>query len=68
MYWDDLVVSVHSGEGLEVDANNKDKAGIQVCVDKKQLVRKNNSLPMEVTWWRKTTHLFGDLMNKYEVF
>lgn len=44
-----IVLCVHSGEGLEIDANSKDKASNQVCVDKKQLVRKNNSLPMEVT-------------------
>lgn len=43
------VLSVHSGEGLEGDVNSKDKASNQLCVDKKQLVRKNNSLPMEVT-------------------
>lgn len=45
----DCVVCLRSGEGLEVDANSTDKASSQVCVDKKQLVRKNNSLPMEVT-------------------
>ncbi|XP_021926420.1 enhancer of polycomb homolog 1 isoform X2 [Zootermopsis nevadensis] len=42
-------VTLNSGEGLEGDVNSKDKASNQLCVDKKQLVRKNNSLPMEVT-------------------
>ncbi|PSN50502.1 hypothetical protein C0J52_10716 [Blattella germanica] len=39
-------VTLNSSEGLD---DGKDKASNQVCVDKKQLVRKNNSLPMEVT-------------------